>query len=99
MTINKLNDYTAKIYLDEHDMEYFDINYADIDEKSVKQLVLALSEKIYKVIDLNLYNNKVFIEIFSRKSECIMFISCSSKSVLKRQISKKIICQIGRAHV
>ena len=83
MTINKLNDYAIKIYLDKNDMDRFDINFAYIDAECIKNLILILSDEI----------NELYVEVFSKKNGCLIFISCSSKISEKRRIRKNIICQ------
>ena len=93
MTINKLNDYAIKIYLDKNDMDRFDINFAYIDTECIKNLILILSDEINELLGIVINNEKLYVEVFSKKNGCLIFISCSSKISEKRRIRKNIICQ------
>ena len=78
MTINKLNDYAIKIYLDKNDMDRFDINFAYIDTECIKNLILILSDEINELLGIVINNEKLYVEVFSKKNGCLIFISCSS---------------------
>lgn len=93
MTINKLNDYAMKICLDKNDMDRFNINFAYIDADCIKNLILIMSDEISELLGINISNEKLYVEVFSQKNGCLIFISCSSKNSVKRHIRKNIICQ------
>lgn len=93
MTINKLNDYAVKIYLDKNDMQKFNINFAYIDADCIKNLILILSNEINELLGLDISNEKLYVEVFSKKSGCLIFISYSTKISGKGHIRKNIICQ------
>lgn len=93
MTINKLNDYAMKIYLDKNDMDRFNINFAYIDADCIKNLILIMSDEISELLGIDISNEKLYVEVFSQKNGCLIFISYSSKNSVKKRIRKNVICQ------
>lgn len=93
MTISKLNDYAIKIYLDKNDMDRFDINFAYVDAECIKKLIIMLADEINELLEIEISNEKLYVEVFSKKDGCLIFVSYSSKVSGKRRIRKNIICQ------
>lgn len=93
MTIDKLNDYALKIYLNKNDLEKFEINFSDINSSCIKNLILMLSDEISEMLNIDLENEKLFVEVFAKKSGCLIFISCSGKNQKSNSCERIFICQ------
>ena len=79
MTINKLNDYAIKIYLDKNDMDRFDINFAYIDAECIKNLILILSDEINELLGIVINNEKLYVEVFQRKTDVLFLFHVLQK--------------------
>ena len=93
MTINKLNSYALKIYLDKDDLERFGMTYNDITVRAIRNILLEISDEISESLNINLDNEKLYVEVFSQKSGCLIFVSYSPEKIKYKIIRKNIICQ------
>ncbi|MGN1481113.1 adaptor protein MecA [Porcipelethomonas sp.] len=93
MTIDKLNDYALKIYLNKNDLEKLEINFYDIDSSCIKKLIIMLSDEISEILNIDMSNEKLYVEVFAKKSGCLIFISCSGESQKSDASGKVLICQ------
>lgn len=89
MTINKLNDYAIKIYLDKNDMDRFDINFAYIDTECIKNLILILSDEINELLGIVINNEKLYVEVFSKKNRMSYFYFMFFKNFREKTYKKK----------
>lgn len=89
MTINKLNDYAIKIYLDKKMMDRFDINFAYIDAECIKNLILILSDEINELLGIVINNEKLYVEVFSKKNRMSYFYFMFFKNFREKTYKKK----------
>ncbi|MGN0613951.1 MAG: adaptor protein MecA [Porcipelethomonas sp.] len=93
MMIDKLSDNALKIYLDNDDLEKYDTDSFSINGSSIKEILLSLSEEISELLNISLENQRLYVEVFSRKSGCMIFVSFVSERAAKRTNTGNIICE------
>lgn len=85
MKIEKLSDCSVKIILSERDLSYYGIQYNNWDSENAAGFILAISEDINKALGTDITREKLYVEIFSRISGCLIFISFTPKNALSRR--------------
>lgn len=95
MTINKLNGYALKIYLDKDDLEKFGMSYSDINVRSIRNILLEISDEISYQLNIDLDKEKLYVEVFSQKNGCLIFVSYSPEKRRYKIVKKNIICQFN----
>lgn len=94
MTIDKLNDYALKIYLDKYDFDKFGISINGINVRSIRAILLEISEDISQWLNIDLDQEKLYVEVFSQKGGCMIFVSYTPEKKKSKNMKKSIICQI-----
>lgn len=93
MTIDKLNNYALKIYLDKYDFEKYGMSYTDVDIRSIRNILLEISDEISEKLNIDLDTQKLYVEVFSQKNGCLIFISYVPEKKKYKTLIKNIICQ------
>lgn len=93
MIINKLSENSLKIFLDSDDFKKYHLKSSDINIKNIKALLIDISGEISEMLGINATQAKLFVEIFSYKSSCVIFISNVPDKKLRNKIPHEIICQ------
>ncbi len=93
MTIDKLNDYALKIYLDKYDFDKFGMSINDINVRSVRTILLEISDDISQWLNIDLDREKLYVEVFSQKSGCMIFVSYTPEKKKSKNMKKNILCQ------
>jgi len=96
MTINKLSSYAVKINLDSKDFQKYKINYSDINIENIKVFLVSISDKISEILGIDIDYAKLFVEVFSRQTKCIIFVSVDPDEIPQKTSENKcIICQFS----
>jgi len=93
MTIEKLNSKALKIYLDKDDLKKYNIINQDISIKNIRNFLLEISDSISCKLDVDIMSAKLFVEVFSKKNSCYIFVSDISDRKKTMSEIKSIICQ------
>lgn len=93
MTIDKLNDYALKICLDKKDLKKYEADFSDIDSAFIKMLITMLADEISDILNIDITNEKLYVEVFAKKIGCVIFISCSAENIKAGPDGKILICQ------
>lgn len=96
MTIDKLSKNSLKICLDRNDFKKYHITHHDIDINNIKMFLFEISDQISEILEINSLDSKLFVEVFSYKNSCIIFLSNISDESYYKAISENIICQFDR---
>jgi len=78
MIIEKLSSLTVKITLNDYELDFFGLNYELLknNDSSTKKLITYILDEIKNNININLFNEHLYIEAFSGKHKhCILYIS------------------------
>ncbi|MBQ3566069.1 MAG: adaptor protein MecA [Oscillospiraceae bacterium] len=96
MTINKLSDSALKIYLDDNDFQTYSIDSSEINIRTVKKFLFKISSDISEMLNININNSKLYVEVFSRKNSCIIFVSSvpEFQTEQKNQVTA-LICEFS----
>ncbi len=90
MTIDKLSDNSLKIRLDTDDFKKYHIKTTDINISNVRQLLISISGEISELLNINAEKAKLFVEVFSYQTSCVIFLSNIPQ---EHEIKQNIICQ------
>lgn len=93
MIIDKLSENALKIYLDNDDFKKYNIRSSDINIKTVKKILIEISPEISGILNLDAANAKFFVEVFSYKNSCHIFLSNMDDRRTSKVKHEKIICQ------
>lgn len=93
MIIDKLSENALKIYLDNDDFKKYNIKSSDINVKTVKKFLIEISNEISDILNLDAATAKFFVEVFSYKNSCHIFLSNMDNPRTSKIKSEKIICQ------
>lgn len=77
MIIEKLSSLTVKVSLSHNELTEFGLNFEKLDSNNTetKQLIKIIIEEIKRNLGLNLHNENLYIETFSSRNGCILYIS------------------------
>lgn len=92
MTINKLSNCAVKICLDKDDFSLYNLDYSDININTIKKFLITISQDISDALNRDISYSKLFVEVFSQKDKCTVFVSVPDEKP-KEKNPKGIICQ------
>ena len=95
MNIDKLNNYALKIYLDKYDFKKYGMSFSDINIRSIRNILLEISDDISEILNIDLDTEKLYVEVFSQKNGCLIFVSYIPQKKKHKIIKKDIICQFN----
>lgn len=93
MNIDKLNNYALKIYLDKYDFEKYGMSFTDINIRTIRNILLEISDDISEILNIDLDTEKLYVEVFSQKNGCLIFVSYIPEKKKCKIIKRNIICQ------
>lgn len=80
MTLSKLSEKTLKIHLDKNDIAMYDLDYKNINVRTVRSILLELYDEISTGLNIDLEEEKLYVEVISRKHSCLIFVSLSREN-------------------
>lgn len=93
MTIEKLSSKALKIYLDKDDFAKYNITNSDISIKNIRNFLIEISDNISRILNIDMMTSKLFVEVFSKKDSCYIFVSDMTDRKKTNHEIKSIICQ------
>lgn len=93
MTIEKLSSKALKICLDKNDFEKYNIISSDITIKKIRNFLIEISDSISRILDIDIMTSKLFVEVFSKRNSCYIFVSDITDRKKTNSEAKSIICQ------
>ncbi len=96
MIIDKLSDSAVKIRLDRDDFQKYNIDCSDVNINSIRKFLINISEEISEVLETDITASRLFVEVFSQKNKCVIFVSamsCKYDNKIIKKHSGKLICQ------
>lgn len=91
MKIEKLSECSVKITLTGRDLSDYGISYDGWDSKNTAGFLLSVSEEIKEKTGADIASEKLYVEIFSRKNSCLIFVSFPPKK-LRSNRKEQIAC-------
>lgn len=91
MKIERLSEFSIKIALTEDDLFEYGISYDGWDSKNTSEFLLSISDEIMKRVNTDITTEKLYVEIFSRKSSCLIFVSFAPRRREKKSRCK-VVC-------
>ncbi len=92
MKIEKLSDFSMKIILNEDDLSEYGIKYDNWDSNIAVDFLLSVSEEIKEETGADITHEKLYVEIFSKISGCLIFISFPPNNNSSKNTSNRIVC-------
>lgn len=92
MKIEKLSDCSVKIILSQIDLYNYDIQYDDWDSEKATEFILSVSDEITEKLGVDITQEKLYVEIFSKINGCLIFISFPPKSIASKRKKCRLIC-------
>lgn len=95
MTIDKLSSSALKIYLDTDDFLKYNIDSTDINISVIKKFLIEISDDISEILNIDAGTARLYVEVFSRKNSCIIFVSDISDTLQQKNKNNSVICEFN----
>lgn len=92
MKIEKLSECSVKITLSRNDLSDCGIRYDGWDSESAAGFLLSISDEIKTETGTDITSEKLYVEIFSRVSGCMIFVSYPRKISARKSGKCRIAC-------
>lgn len=91
MKIEKLSECSVKISLSEKDFSQYGIRYDSWNSDITAEFLLSISDKIKFKTGADITSEKLYVEIFSKSSGCLIYISFPPKRTHKER-KRRMAC-------
>lgn len=92
MKIEKLSNCSVKIVLSQIDLYNYDIQYDDWDGEKATEFILLIADEITEKLGIDITQEKLYVEIFSKINGCLIFISFPPKITVSKRKKCRLIC-------